>query len=242
MGFNRHVKEYLPGYALGCLEANERRIVEQHLRGCLDCQRELHSYQETAGLLAFSVPQVTPPSEVKEKLMEHVRRTSQREFVPVIGSSWKDSFRQVFTNLAPVWAIASLLLVLILGASNFILWRQVQKVRADLTTPLRVVALAGTDESPSASGVIVISRDGMHGTIVVDRLKTLSEEQQYQLWLIEDGERVSGAVFSVGKDGYASAYIKSPKPLIDYDGFGVTIEPAGGSPAPTGVKVLGGDL
>ncbi len=242
MGFDGHVKELLPGYALGCLDADERQTVEEHLAACLECQRELRSYQETAGLLAFSVAQVTPSREVKEKLMARVRRSSRREFVSVRRSGWKDAFRQVLINFAPAWAIASLFLVLILGASNFILWGQVRQLRADLATPLRVVALTGTDESPAASGVIVISRDGVHGTIVVDHLITLDEERQYQLWLIEDGERVSGAVFSVGEDGYASAYIKSPKPLIDYDSFGVTIEPAGGSPAPTGVKVLGGDL
>jgi len=207
MGFNGHVKELLPGYALGCLDVDERQTVEAHLASCLDCQHELHSYQETVGLLAFSVPQVTPPNEVKERLMARVRRASQSAPVSVNRSSWKDSIRQVFMSLAPVWAIASLFLVLILGASNFILWRQVRQMRADLAAPLRVVALAGTDESPAASGVIVISRDGMHGTIVVDRLSVLGEEQQYQLWLIADGERVSGAVFSVGQDGYASAYI-----------------------------------
>lgn len=242
MGFDGHVTEFLPGYVLGCLDLDERQLVEEHLEMCLDCRRELHSYQETAGLLAFSVAQVAPPAELKEKVMARVGRTSRRENIPAISARWKRSFRQFIADFTPVWAVASLLLVLFLAASNLILWGQMREMRADLVTPLRVVPLAGTDESPVASGVIVISQDGRHGTLVVDHLAALSEEQQYQLWLIRDGERISGAVFSVGQDGYASTYIKAPRPLIEFDGFGVTIEPAGGSPAPTGRKVLGGDL
>jgi anti-sigma-K factor RskA len=77
---------------------------------------------------------------------------------------------------------------------------------------------------------------------VVDHLGALSPEQQYQLWLIQDGKRTSGGVFSVSSEGYASLVIASPLPLDAYSAFGVTIEPQGGSPAPTGEKVLGGNL
>jgi anti-sigma-K factor RskA len=60
--------------------------------------------------------------------------------------------------------------------------------------------------------------------------------------LIQDGERTSGGVFSVKQGGYAAKVIYAPLPLADYSSFGVTIEPAGGSPSPTGDKVLGGNL
>jgi anti-sigma-K factor RskA len=107
---------------------------------------------------------------------------------------------------------------------------------------LRVVNLAGTEFAPDASGIIVISQDGEHGTLVVDDLPDLGPEQQYQLWLIQDGERTSGGVFSVKQGGYAAKVIYAPHPLVDYGSFGVTIEPTGGSPGPTGEKVLGGNL
>jgi hypothetical protein len=42
---------------------------------------------------------------------------------------------------------------------------------------------------------------------VVDHLGALSPEQQYQLWLIQDGKRTSGGVFSVSSEGYASLVI-----------------------------------
>ena len=90
--------------------------------------------------------------------------------------------------------------------------------------------------------MLVISSDGEHGTLVVDGLPPLDASQQYQLWLIQDGQRTSGGIFSVDGEGYGSLWITSPKPLISYQAVGITVEPAGGSPAPTGERVLGGEL
>jgi anti-sigma-K factor RskA len=75
------------------------------------------------------------------------------------------------------------------------------------------------------------------GTLIADHLEPLSPDQQYQLWLIENGDRLDGGVFDVGDDGYGSLTVRAPEPLDSY-AFGVTIEPAGGSPGPTGPRVL----
>jgi anti-sigma-K factor RskA len=107
---------------------------------------------------------------------------------------------------------------------------------------LRTINLTGTEAAPEATGLLVVSLDGEHGTLVVDGLAPLGQEQQYQLWLIQDGQRTSGGVFSVSEEGYGSLWISSPEPLSSYGAFGITIEPAGGSPGPTGDKVLGGAL
>jgi anti-sigma-K factor RskA len=61
-------------------------------------------------------------------------------------------------------------------------------------------------------------------------------------WLIENGQRTSGGVFSVSQEGYGSLRVSSPQPLSNYSAFGITVEPVGGSPGPTGNKVLGSPL
>jgi anti-sigma-K factor RskA len=137
--------------------------------------------------------------------------------------------------------MASLALILIMVTSNLLLWRQVNTLSARQAN-MQIVNLSGTNAAPAATALIVISLDGQHGTLVADDLPPLSEQQQYQLWLIDkDGKRTSGGIFSV-KDGYGSVWVHSSQPLISYPAFGVTIEPKGGSPAPTGEKVLGGQL
>ena len=107
---------------------------------------------------------------------------------------------------------------------------------------MRIVMLTGTEAAPGVTGTIVITTAGESGTLVVDGLPSLDEARQYQLWLIRDGQRTSGGVFSVNPEGYGLLWISSPANLTSYGAFGITIEPAGGSPGPTGDKVLGGIL
>ena len=133
--------------------------------------------------------------------------------------------------------------ILILAVSTLILWQRVNRLEA-VTGPaqLRTVALAGTEYAPGATGLIVLSLDGEHGSLVVDQLPELETDQQYQLWLIKDDRRVSGGVFSVSEEGYGSLWVSTSEPLDSFSAVGISIEPAGGSDGPTGEKVLGGTL
>jgi anti-sigma-K factor RskA len=139
--------------------------------------------------------------------------------------------------------IAALALVLILAFSNLLLWQQLNRLQSRLpTNKLTLVTLLGTDAAPEASGLRIISADGRNGTLIVDRLAALDDAHQYQLWLIRDGKRTNGGVFSVSQTGFGTMKITAPDSLANYPAFGITIEPYGGSPGPTGEKVLGGEF
>ncbi|HJW89673.1 MAG TPA: anti-sigma factor [Anaerolineales bacterium] len=237
------VLELVPAYALGCLDEDEAQRVQEHLGDCAACRAELQTYREVANQLAYSVKQIDPPARVKTSLMARVAKSSATQVNQrTLGESGFKSILERLSGTAPIWAVASLVLVLALVASNVFLWSQVRDLRAALAVTLQVVSLQGSEAAPGAAGLLVISRDGEHGTLVVDDLPVLDETQQYQLWLIWDGERSSGGVFSVRDDGYGSLWISAPKALDSYSAFGITIEPEGGSPQPTGVRVLAGDL
>jgi anti-sigma-K factor RskA len=90
--------------------------------------------------------------------------------------------------------------------------------------------------------MLVLSKDGEYGTLIVDGLPLKDETKEYQLWLIDDGLRTSGGVFSVSEEGYGYLEVSSQKPLVAYSEFGITTEPLGGSEGPTGEKVLGGEF
>ena len=104
---------------------------------------------------------------------------------------------------------------------------------------MRVIAMVGTGAAPASAGTLVVDSEGEYGTLVVEGLPALDQDHQYQVWLIRDGQRTSGGVFSVSPEGYGALMLSSPEPLSSYPAFGVTIEPEGGSPGPTGDKVLG---
>lgn len=239
--FEEHVSDLLPGYALACLDEAEVAQVKEHLAACTACRAELRTYQALADQLPLAAPQVEPPGRVKAAVMDRIQAQTRPATRPQPFPSWWQAFSGWARQLTPAWSLASLVLVLALAASNLLLWRQVDRMSRQQPA-LRVVNLAGTGPAPAASAVLVISLDGQHGTLVADDLPNLPDEQQFQLWLIDkDGQRTSGGVFSV-RDGYGSVWVGSPEPLASYPAFGVTIEPAGGSPAPTGEKVLGGGL
>jgi anti-sigma-K factor RskA len=142
---------------------------------------------------------------------------------------------------SPIWGLAGLAIILVLALSTLLLWQQLSQQAAPAgPVQMRTVALAGTGTTPDATGIIVISLDGDHGALVVDQLPELDADRQYQLWLIEDERRVSGAVFSVDEHGYGTVWISADEPLSAFSAFGISIEPAGGSEGPTGKKVLGG--
>jgi anti-sigma-K factor RskA len=240
---DEHVLDLLPAYALDCLDEEDLLRLARHLTECDSCRTELSSYQVIADQLPLSVPQVSPPATLKQKLMARVEESRQPGLAQKGKTSWWQRLSERLHQAAPVWALASLAVIVVLAISNLTLWQRVRTTSiSEQPQSMRVVRLSNTTDAPNAHGLLVISVDGEYGTLVVDHLPDLGAAQQYQLWLIQGGERTNGGVFSVSQDGYGSLWIASPLPLANYSAFGITIEPAGGSSDPTGQKVLGGNF
>jgi anti-sigma-K factor RskA len=76
--------------------------------------------------------------------------------------------------------------------------------------------------------------------LIVRNLPLPGENQIYQIWLVKpDGGRVSAGLFlpEVGQS-YTTKAILPAQPFSIFVGLGVTVEPAGGSEAPTGERVF----
>lgn len=242
MSTETHILELLPAYTLDCLDEEEFIQVSEHLAACAECRDQLRFYQTVTDQLALAVPGADPPIDLKQRLMDRAR-PSRPAPSPQPRLSWWDHLTRLMPRATPVWGLASLVLIAALAISNVWLWQQLRRPQP-LTEPgvMRTIPLSGTQVAPQASGLLVISIDGEHGTLVVDGLSPLKPGLQYQLWLIRDDQRTSGGVFSVSEEGYGSLWISSLQPLSSYSAVGITIEPEGGSPGPTGDKVLGGTL
>ncbi|UCF26772.1 MAG: anti-sigma factor [Chloroflexota bacterium] len=241
MSPQEHYFDLLPAYALGSLDEEEQLQVSQHLATCEVCRAELHNFDQIVDDLPLAIAQSEPAGEVKDKIMAYAR--GEKDSVERISEqTWWERLTQGMRASAPVWGIASLILIVILGLSNLFLWGRLNEIERVSQNVLISIPLQGTDATPQAVGMVVVSQDGEHGTLVVDGLPSLDEMSQYQLWLIRDEQRTNGGVFSVDEEGYGNLWVSSPEPLLSYSAFGITVEPAGGSPGPTGVKVLGGEL
>jgi anti-sigma-K factor RskA len=103
-------------------------------------------------------------------------------------------------------------------------------------------ALRAEASAPYAQGVVYASTSGQAALLCVYGMPALPSDKAYQLWLIKDGKRESGGVFQVSDNGFGFLMVKPAHPLTDYSSVGITVEPIGGSPAPTSPRVLGGNL
>jgi anti-sigma-K factor RskA len=233
-----HVLDLLPAYVLNSLEADEVRRVEEHLSTCLICRNESNAFQATADQLSFAAPAAMPSPALKERLMQQVQATRLQPRTAALppARSWLE-------RLLPAWSLASLVFIVALAGFNVLLWQRLNHLEA-FTSPggMRAVPLLASTSASQATGFVLISADGDSGALVVDGLPPLGEQKQYQLWLIRDGERISGAVFSTDERNYGGTRIRAPGSLLDYSAVDITVEPSGGSPQPTGANVLGGPL
>lgn len=230
MAKSKHPTDSLAAYALGALSEQESAQVAEHLRTCSECRRELAGYEETVAQLALAGPSQVAPGNLKERLMKKVRRSMKRTpwWAPASG------------RLQPAYAVFGLVLIVGLTVSNILLWRELQnqQTQSDQIASVATISLDNTGILDEGQGVLIISEDGQHATLIVEQLPALSQEQQYQLWLIEGDHLASAGVFNVSPEGYYSLPVFSEIPFGSYTAFGVSIEPYGGSQAPTGDIVL----
>ncbi len=233
-----HVLDWLPAYALGSLDEGEKAQVEAHLASCALCQRELEAYRAVVAELPLAVPLHEPPARLRQAILQKAARAPKTSPVRPRLSLWERMRRSLATPI-PTWGLLGALVVVVaLLAINVLL---LQRVASSPGNAFHVIPLTGTTFAPQASAWVVMSDDGRAGTLITEWLPPLKPDQQYQLWMMQDGKRSNGGVFSVDDRGYASMWVYTTRPLVDFQQFGVTVEPMGGSPAPTGNKVLGGN-
>lgn len=252
-----HVFDLLPGYALEILDEADLLTVARHLPHCPACRAELATYLVTIDQLAQSAPRQTPAPQLRDKVLRRIATFSQAAAasapVSTAGESpaspastsprsegWSGWLRGLF---APRTSLAlnalALLLIVFLAFSTLALWQRVNQLQASQPAAnMHLIALSGTNAAPQAQGYLMAFNGDIYGTLTVENAPTLEPGKQYQLWLMRDDQRANGGVFTVNQDGYGTLMVTADRPLDTFQSFGITIEPVGGSPGPTGPKIL----
>jgi hypothetical protein len=108
-----------------------------------------------------------------------------------------------------------------------------------LSSPsVKLVPLAGTEAAPTATGYAVLSV-GRTLMFAGSNLPGLRPGRVYQLWLMRGrSPGIASAGIFQGSGDQATIEFGDASLLNDVRGLAVTEEPAGGSPLPTGHKVL----
>lgn len=245
-------RENLAAYALGALDADEIRALESHLETCQECQAELADYQSlTTGLLE-AVPPKVPPPELRRKLIAQLPSNQNQTRTSSLRAD-------IFSRFSLGQVAATVIVLVLLGLNIFssVQIRDLQRQQTLLAerlsneqTAIAMLAYPSTQaltvnpDVQNLAGSMLVDREKRIAVLVLWNLPPLEAGQTYQAWLIDaDGNRVSGGLFTQDDENrYTTTTIWSPDPIGEYEGFGVTVEPEGGSEGPTGPRVLAVDL
>jgi anti-sigma-K factor RskA len=245
--------ELVAAYALDALDSEERARFEAHLGGgCPECEPALVEYREALARVVAELPPAAPPERVKTRLLERMAA----ETGPAPAAYWRRRWRLGWIGAAAL--AASLLAYLAATVSDLrrdvarradevaVLRAEVarqQQLLAVLGAPdTRVVALAGLAPSPTAQGRIWWRDDTRQGFFAARGLPPLPAGKTYQLWVISGGKPISAGLFAVDEAGMASLSVGPLPEATRTEVFAVTLEPAGGLPAPSGQIYLAGKL
>src|SRR5262249_50871602 len=99
----------------------------------------------------------------------------------------------------------------------------------------RVIALQGSGSGAGAWARLVWNEAG-GGFLLTANLPATPADKTYELWTIAGGKPPPAGASAVDASGRATRSVAAPRAPVDV--FAVTLEPAGGVPAPTGPIVL----
>ena len=98
------------------------------------------------------------------------------------------------------------------------------------------LAPAGEQVQPAAHGLLFVAADHNHWVLSLANLEPTKSGQGYQLWFMSDSAAVSGGTFTA-RPGEPVNLSADSMPA-DTKAILITLEPASGSPLPSGPKVL----
>mgnify|MGYP002859487823 CR=1 FL=1 len=241
------LRSLLPAYVIGAADADEIARVRVLLEQCPEASADMEEYAAVSAGLYTQIAPVIPPADLHDRILGKVSVQADLPpptFVPVAvpRSVKRDSRRAVAWALS---AAAALLLI----ASNVYWLRRVDGLETEMNTLLRqrdqVVALASTTDlqrltltstAPNSTqplATLLWTEQAQAAVLTGVALPVLAEDQTYQLWLIGDGSPISAGVFSPDANGLTAFNFAADQPIQTYQAAAISVEPAGGSSAPT---------
>ena len=270
MNQNPHIADTdFPLIAMAALTPEEMEPLQAHLRVCARCKEELRQSTSALAAFAQTTPEVEMPVGAKDRFMAKLKVTPQGESVPVRkimveGPVEKASFWSTFFGTGKAgWALAGAcaLVLLVVGIDDFRnraeigpLLKQAQRGAIDaaqldelmelLTSPQakRVALHPGPVTAPPPEGRVVYAARTGKLLLTASNLHPLPAGKIYELWILQPGGKkpMPAGTFEPDSTGNAAMVLADVPAGLTVQGFGVTVENAGGSETPTLPIVLSG--
>jgi hypothetical protein len=242
------VRELLGVFALDAVDPGEAAAIRAHLGDCPRCRDEVADYQQTAARLANTGG--AAPAEVWDAIVVRIEQpaTAVGEFpgLPRRGRRPPAPGRRirpgVVRRAAVLTAAAAIAVIAVLGVEVGHLNHRLNQVAAasaghnmsaqalsallDPAARRMTLVSAATGGAPAAT--VVAGRSGA-AFLFNEQLPALPAAETYQLWAMIDGQPISVGLLGSHPDTVAFSLDTASAT----NAFAITIEPAGGSVAPT---------
>jgi anti-sigma-K factor RskA len=221
-----HVDELIAGHALHALAPEDEERLALHVADCERCRTQLREAEAVAASLAYAVPAVEPPPDLRDRILGAVEPVVEAPppaavAAPRRRNAWWPRFAAV---AVPVLAAAVV---------GLVVWNI--SLRNDLSA-LRDPLYSGTAGNLRGVGNVVVQPGG-RTTLYADVARAPSGKT-YEAWVIRGKVALPAGVF----DGGGTARLVLTRPARRGDVIAVTVEPAGGTKTPTGKPIAHGTV
>jgi anti-sigma-K factor RskA len=220
-----HVDELIAGHALRALSSEDEERVVVHLAECERCRRKLRETEAVAASLAYSVPQVAPPPELRERVLAVAEPVVAAPAVeapaaPAPAGPARPRTRRGWWPRVSLVAVPAMAVAL----AAMLAWNV--SLRNDLSTNRTQLANGAAVMLPGV-GNVVAQTDG--NATLFAHLRPAPVGKTYEAWVIRGSVPLPAGVFQGG----GTVELKLTQAARPGDKIAVTIEPAGGSRKPT---------
>jgi anti-sigma-K factor RskA len=226
----RDIDEMLVGYAADALEESQRCAVSEHLAECRRHDTELTAVRGDLERLAVSVSPVEPPDRLRSRLLSAFdEAVASPEPAPVsITTAPSAAKRGLFSTSGFAYAVAAAMLALAIGLGAWGLSRDDGGGNED-------VIVAQSSQSGASMQVTYVPSEKV--AVMDVNLPALPPGRVYQAWRIDGGAPVSLGVVETN-----SGSVAMHADLEGATAVAISVEPTGGSSAPTTNPVLVAEL
>jgi anti-sigma-K factor RskA len=134
-------REMLAAHALGALDREEARRVEEHLASCAQCRAELAEWRATASAIAYIARPAEPSPELRSRILEAVREDGARPAPKILAEPKEEApasnvvempRRARWSRAQTSAAIAASIAILALAIALLVTWMRLNETRKEL--------------------------------------------------------------------------------------------------------------
>jgi anti-sigma-K factor RskA len=216
-----HVDELIAGQALYALSPDDEERVALHVAECDRCRRQLREAEALAASLAYTVPAAAPPPDLRGRVLAAVEPVVEAAAARPVEARPQPArpSRSWWPRIAAVAVPALAAAVVGLAIWNVSLHSDLDGLHSQL--------YHGQAGNLRGVGNVIVKQDG-NATLYAS-IRPAPAGKTYEAWVIRGKVALPAGLF----EGGGTVNLKLTRNARPGDVIAVTIEPAGGTKAPT---------